>query len=417
MQIKNTIYGLGVILAVVLLGGVGSTQTVAAAGCTFTRDLQMGTVGDDVKCLQQYLNKNGFPIATTGVGSAGKETGEYKVLTEAAVVAWQKKNTLVPASGFFGGKSRVKFTELQSGATVAKPAATTTKSSSVASTLQAQVDAINKVLTDQSGTQPLVSQTIVTIPAVSSAAVPADVKSVHAVMKKALDAIKTAEGTIADNSDAPDIKKANKNLVRAYKDFFTAMRTYLSGDYETTKVALLTVVSSAKAATEIAGTLSEEKQAEKAISEADTTISDVSDAIDTAEEDGEAVSKSIKLLKSAKNSLAGAETAFDNEDYTVAIDAAQEAKSAAKKAELAIGEKVSAAVSVASVRKSLASARTTVKTEIKSGTDVGDAKSLLNDAEAALDAAGDAETAGSDAKVLTFVAKAQKLIKSALNEF
>ena len=44
-------------------------QQGGATACTFTRNLYMGVAsGDDVKCLQQYLNSVGNTVATSGAG-------------------------------------------------------------------------------------------------------------------------------------------------------------------------------------------------------------------------------------------------------------------------------------------------------------------------------------------------------------
>ena len=46
-----------------------STGTPAPTGttaCTFTRSLTIGVKGDDVKCLQQYLNGAGHQVAASG---------------------------------------------------------------------------------------------------------------------------------------------------------------------------------------------------------------------------------------------------------------------------------------------------------------------------------------------------------------
>ena len=73
-----------------------------AASCDFSRTLSIGMTGDDVRCLQVYLNTTSHKIATTGVGSPGNETTSYGSLTEAAVLSWQKANSVSGANGNFG---------------------------------------------------------------------------------------------------------------------------------------------------------------------------------------------------------------------------------------------------------------------------------------------------------------------------
>lgn len=73
---------------------------------TFTRDLSLGTVGDDVVQLQKYLNTHGFVIAQSGPGSVGNETTKFGSLTQAALVRFQQAKGISPASGYFGAITR-----------------------------------------------------------------------------------------------------------------------------------------------------------------------------------------------------------------------------------------------------------------------------------------------------------------------
>lgn len=56
--------------------------------------LKQGSKGKEVKVLQEYLNQNGFRIASTGPGSPGNETETFGPATDAAVKRWQKANGL-----------------------------------------------------------------------------------------------------------------------------------------------------------------------------------------------------------------------------------------------------------------------------------------------------------------------------------
>ncbi len=73
----------------------------ATAACTFTNDLQMGSRGAAVTCLQNVLVSKGYL-------AAGLNTGYYGGMTKAAVMKWQAAAG-VSATGYFGAKSRAAF--------------------------------------------------------------------------------------------------------------------------------------------------------------------------------------------------------------------------------------------------------------------------------------------------------------------
>ncbi|MAF80263.1 hypothetical protein CL629_04280 [bacterium] len=89
----------------------GSTGGVSVS-CSFTRSLTTGVSGSDVKCLQQYLNAAGYPVAATGVGSPGNETEYFGSLSRSATAKWQAANNVSPAVGYFGPISRAKYDTL-----------------------------------------------------------------------------------------------------------------------------------------------------------------------------------------------------------------------------------------------------------------------------------------------------------------
>jgi len=81
------------------------TPTTQPSTTTFTRDLELNMVGDDVRALQVYLNTHGYPVATQGPGSPGQETTLFGLLTYQALKRFQAANNL-PSTGFFGPMSR-----------------------------------------------------------------------------------------------------------------------------------------------------------------------------------------------------------------------------------------------------------------------------------------------------------------------
>jgi hypothetical protein len=84
---------------------------------TFTKDLKLGTVDNEVKLLQQYLNTHGFTITTTGPGSLNNETNVFGSLTKQAVIKFQEKYAseiltptgLTKGTGMVGVRTRVKL--------------------------------------------------------------------------------------------------------------------------------------------------------------------------------------------------------------------------------------------------------------------------------------------------------------------
>ncbi len=88
---------------------------------TFTRNLSLGDSGEDVRCLQAFLNQNpDTRVSLTGAGSSGNETQLFGALTRIAVIKFQEKyasEVLTPlglssGTGFFGISTRSKINKL-----------------------------------------------------------------------------------------------------------------------------------------------------------------------------------------------------------------------------------------------------------------------------------------------------------------
>lgn len=78
----------------VRFGGLVNTKTGTSTPrknlLQTARTLQVGSTGADVKRLQQFLNQNGFTVATSGTGSPGNEGTRYSSKTAAAVSRFQE---------------------------------------------------------------------------------------------------------------------------------------------------------------------------------------------------------------------------------------------------------------------------------------------------------------------------------------
>jgi peptidoglycan hydrolase-like protein with peptidoglycan-binding domain len=85
-------------------------QLPTLAKCIFSRPLALGARGEDVRCLQRFLNASGFSISVSGPGSLGNETTYFGSLTRGAVSAWQNRYAvyvlaplgLTSGTGFWG---------------------------------------------------------------------------------------------------------------------------------------------------------------------------------------------------------------------------------------------------------------------------------------------------------------------------
>jgi len=89
------------------LARASSNGSVTNAGVgVFTSNLQVGSIGSEVKLLQQFLNAHGYPVATSGPGSAGNETATFGGATKAALIKYQKAKGITPAVGYFGPVTR-----------------------------------------------------------------------------------------------------------------------------------------------------------------------------------------------------------------------------------------------------------------------------------------------------------------------
>ncbi len=84
-----------------------SDQTLCKyAVSSFSRDLKLGSMGDDVKALQAFLNKKGFLVSVSGPGSMGNETIHFGSFTQNALKKFQSSKNVVPVAGYFGPKTR-----------------------------------------------------------------------------------------------------------------------------------------------------------------------------------------------------------------------------------------------------------------------------------------------------------------------
>ncbi len=92
----------------------------------FTRNLEVGSLGTDVRELQQFLNTHGYPVAVTGPGSVNSETNKFGAGTRTALIKFQVANSITPATGYFGQATRAFVTSMSGVTQTEAPASTPT---------------------------------------------------------------------------------------------------------------------------------------------------------------------------------------------------------------------------------------------------------------------------------------------------
>ena len=88
------------------LEGTSTGSVTSSAVHAFKANLTLGSLGSEVKALQEFLNSHGYTVANSGAGSPGNETTKFGGLTRAAVIKYQKAKGITPAVGYFGAKTR-----------------------------------------------------------------------------------------------------------------------------------------------------------------------------------------------------------------------------------------------------------------------------------------------------------------------
>jgi len=121
----------------------------------FSRNLTLGSRGDDVRALQMFLNARGFLVASFGPGSPGQETTYFGPATARSLAAFQRVQGITPAVGFFGQITRANVEMLNREVSVPPAEPTPPTSSVTAEDLQRQIEFLReqvRILLERLGT-------------------------------------------------------------------------------------------------------------------------------------------------------------------------------------------------------------------------------------------------------------------------
>lgn len=89
-EIEMTLNAVGSVDA----SSITTVKTVVAVNAMLTKSYKLYDQSSEIKKLQQFLNNNGFIIATSGVGSKGRETDTFGPATIKALTVFQNKYNL-----------------------------------------------------------------------------------------------------------------------------------------------------------------------------------------------------------------------------------------------------------------------------------------------------------------------------------
>jgi len=255
-----------------------------ANNCYFNRDLGVGSRGEDVRCLQQYLRTYSY-----GYGTAD---GVYGPVTMQAVIKWQASNGISPISGYFDSASRSKYSRMFS-------LGNTNTFGSVLG-----VSTTNSFTTTTFSSQE---------------------KMAREKIEEALDEIENAKDEIDDSNQ--NTSSAENYLEEAKDDILEAMRSFiLDKDYDEAYDYAEDAMNNAEDAIDEVDGKSDRDSAKDAIDDAEDMIDDAQDDIDDAENNGQYVEEANDLLDDAREVLEDAEDEFDDGDYDDAEDLADEAQ-------------------------------------------------------------------------------------------
>ncbi len=276
--------------------------------CNFNGYLEIGSTGEEVRCLQKFLNSSGFTISNEGVGSPGKETDTFREKTKEALVKWQIAKNILPATGYFGPLSRSTYeaefaASSGSGATTQPPVVVPSNVTMIPINPVPTASVSTNVSTNESSKD----------------------KKLKKLIKEVRDAIKSAKRDI-DNAkdDGKDIAQPEKMITRAEDKFLDAVYAYFDAEYDKSEELINKSKDYVKdSIKDISGS---NEDALDAINDAKDAMSDARKAINKAEDNDDDTDDSRNLYDKAKNKYDDAREEYDDENYDKAEKLAKEAE-------------------------------------------------------------------------------------------
>lgn len=375
-----------------LLAAPFLAQAQVANECGFSRTLEMGMDGEDVRCLQKFLNAAGFEVSETGPGSPGNETSLFRTLTKEAVVEWQKAHDVSPSSGIFGPVSQAAY-------------------------LLDLIDELEStVAQDSSDSKPTAK------PEVAGAATSVQKQATKLLEGAFLEVWEAEEQVEAFPGGKTDQLRLEADLRTVRYDLYAAWQDFFAADYREVKDLAADVQQDAAEVKEAAGAKSDSSTARNVLYDAQDEYDYVLDQIEETDADRKSVAKADDILRDAELKLRRADAAYDDADWEATTEFAQAALKLTDKALRVIdgtssGSKNQAKAAIDDVWDEYLDARDEVDyTEEKTGTSMSKARDLLDEVKELVKDADDAVDDGDWDDALDYADEAQEVVDEVLDE-
>lgn len=400
-----------------------SSVEAAPKICNFTRSLDLGLVGEDVRCLQQYLNASGSIVSTNGVGSPGRETNQYQAKTKQAVMDWQRKNGVSPASGFFGPVSRARYSAMVSGSATATipvsnpvtivPTTTNSNSSVGISLLLQEIEKLKGELAEAKSNSN----------DSNSSGSLKDEEKFRNEFREVVRMIDDAEDQLEDSnlSDA-DQRSVEDDIEDAKSAIYEAVTQFFKKDYDDALEELIKAKDDAEDAFADAGGQTDEDELEDRLEDLEDDLDEAREEVEDADDEGKDIDDIEDMLDDAEDLLDEAEDAIDDKDYDDAEDLLDDAEDLIDEALDELDEadeedaKDDAKDAIDDADDKIDSVRDKIEDADDDGEDVDDAEDLLDDAEDKLDDARDEYRDGDYDRAEKLAKDAEELAEEAEDE-
>jgi len=393
-QSSNYSIGLVFLVMIMAIPAVSSAQSINE--CSFSRPLDEGVDGEDVRCLQKYLNSHGFVVAASGPGSVGNETSLFRTLTKEAVVKWQQAKGITPASGTFGPQSHAAY-------------------------LVDRLASLGNVKTNETPATVVATTPVSPTPqvaGVSTSAVDEERSEAGLALKKAFSMVRDAEQEVDDIDDEDEQADLEGDLIKVRADLYDAFEFYFDAEYGDAVDLADEVLDDATSIFEDAGGETDQSKAKDTLGDAEDLYDEVSDLLDEAEDKDADVGDAPDLFEEAEGLLEDANDSYDEGNYRQAISDALDAQELLEDAqgEIDLVSEGDVEEAIADAWKTYNDAKDEVTDADDEGDDIGDAEDLLKDAKKKLDKAENAFDEEEYEDAADYVKDAEDLIEEALDE-